>query len=44
MDIPLLPLMWTENFSTFFFKIPGDPGEGNVYYYVDWGDGTNSGC
>jgi hypothetical protein len=37
---PLPPLAWTEDFSTIFLKIPGDPGGDTVYYTIDWGDGS----
>ncbi|UCD14008.1 MAG: hypothetical protein JSW60_00905 [Thermoplasmatales archaeon] len=37
---PWPPLMWTEDFSTFYLKIPGDPGGGYVCYQIDWGDGN----
>jgi len=37
---PLPPLMWTEDFSTLYIKIPGDPGGDIVYYCIDWGDGN----
>lgn len=36
---PWPPLMWTEDFSTIYLKIPGDPGGGSVYYWIEWGDG-----
>ena len=39
-DIPLLPIMWTEDFSTFNIKILGNTG-GDVYYSIIWGDGTS---
>ena len=40
---PLPPVMWTENFSTFYISTPQEPDGDNVYYYIDWGDGTSSG-
>ena len=40
---PLPPVMWTENFSTFYISVPQNPDGDHVYYLIDWGDGTNSG-
>lgn len=37
---PLPPVMWTENFSTFYIPTPQDPDGDDVYYWIDWGDGT----
>lgn len=41
---PLLPpLMWTEDFTTYFLCIPNNPDGHNVFYYIDWGDGDTTG-
>lgn len=41
---PLLPpLMWTEDFSTFFLCIPNNHSGENVFYLIDWGDGDITG-
>jgi len=39
---PLPPVMWTEDFSTFYISIPQDPDGDQVYYLINWGDGTSS--
>ena len=39
MNTLLPPLMWTEDFSTFYIKIPNEPCGDDVYYFIDWGDG-----
>jgi len=36
------PLMWTENFSTFFVLSQRHEND-QIYYMIDWGDGTNTG-
>ncbi len=36
---PLPPLMWTEDFTTFYILIV-DPDEDVIWLYIDWGDGT----
>ncbi len=40
---PLPPVLWTENFLDFFIQVPENPDEDQMYYMVDWGDGTSSG-
>ena len=40
---PLPPVMWTEDFSTFYIPTPQNPDGDDVYYLIDWGDGTSSG-
>ena len=40
---PLPPVMWTEDFSTFFIPTPQNPDGDDVYYLINWGDGTSSG-
>ena len=41
---PLLPpLMWTEDFSTFYLCIPNNHSGENVFYLIDWGDGDITG-
>ena len=40
---PLPPVMWTEDFSTFYISTPQDPDGDHIYYLIDWGDGTSSG-
>lgn len=40
---PLPPVMWTEDFSTFYISIPQDPDGDQVYYLINWGDGNSSG-
>jgi len=38
---PYPPVMWTEDFETFYTANPkpdGDP----IFYWIDWGDGTSS--
>ena len=40
---PLPPVMWTEDFSTFYISVPQDPEGDQTYYMIDWGDGTSSG-
>lgn len=40
---PLPPVMWTEDFYTFYISIPQDPNGDQIFYLIDWGDGTSSG-
>lgn len=40
---PLPPVIWTEDFSTFYISVPQDPEGDQTYYMIDWGDGTSSG-
>jgi hypothetical protein len=40
LDVPLPPLMWTEDFTTFYICTPQNPDGDVVYYWIDWGDGT----
>jgi hypothetical protein len=35
----LSPVMWTENFSTFYISTTNVSNISNVYYWIDWGDG-----
>ena len=37
---PLPPIMWTENFSTFYIQTPQNPDGDDVRYHIDWGDGN----
>lgn len=39
---PLPPLMWTKDFFTFFISVPQDSYGDQVYYLIDWGDGTSN--
>jgi hypothetical protein len=41
-NLPLPPIMWTEDFSTFYIPTPQNPDGDDVYYWIDWGDGTSS--
>jgi len=41
-DPPLPPVMWTEDFSTFYIPTPQNPDGDDVYYLINWGDGTSS--
>jgi hypothetical protein len=36
---PLPPVMWTEDFSTFYIPTPQNPDGDEVRYHIDWGDG-----
>jgi hypothetical protein len=38
-DQLLSPVMWTENFSTFYISTTNAPNISEVYYLIDWGDG-----
>ena len=40
---PLPPVIWTEDFYTFYIPVPQNPENDQVYYFVDWGDGTSTG-
>jgi len=40
---PLPPVMWTEDFNTFYIPTPQNPDGDDVFYLIDWGDGTSSG-
>jgi hypothetical protein len=40
---PLPPVMWTEDFFTFYISVPQNPDNDKTYYIIDWGDGTSSG-
>jgi hypothetical protein len=40
---PLPPVIWTENFLDFYIQVPQDPEGDQMYYMIDWGDGTSSG-
>ena len=37
---PLPPVVWTEDFINFYISVPQDPENDQVYYWIDWGDGT----
>jgi hypothetical protein len=39
LDPLLFPVMWTENFSTFYISTPNAPNISDVYYLIDWGNG-----
>lgn len=39
-DAFLPPLMWTDDFSVVFIRIPGDPGGDLVFYGINWGEGS----
>ncbi len=39
---PLPPIIWTEDFINFYISVPQDPENDQVYYFIDWGDGTSS--
>lgn len=39
---PLPPVMWTEDFSIFYIPTPQNPDGDDVYYFINWGDGTSS--
>ncbi len=38
---PLPPVMWTEDFSTFYIPTPQNPDGDDVRYHIDWGDGDS---
>lgn len=40
-NLPLPPVMWTEDFYTFYIPTPENPDGDDVRYYIDWGDGTS---
>jgi hypothetical protein len=40
---PSPPVMWTENFCDFYIYVPQNPEEDQIYYMINWGDGTSSG-
>ncbi len=40
---PIPPVMWTEDFYTFYISTPQNPDGDHIYYLIDWGDGTSSG-
>ena len=40
---PAPPLMWTEDFFTYFIPVPENPDGDQTSYFIDWGDGTNTG-
>jgi len=42
-NLPLPPVIWTEDFSTFCISVPQDPDNDQIYYFIDWDDGTSSG-
>ena len=39
---PLPPVMWTDDFLNFYISVPQNPDADQIYYFIDWGDGTNS--
>jgi hypothetical protein len=38
---PVPPLMWTNDFETFYISNPNPKG-GAIFYIIDWGDGTST--
>lgn len=40
---PSPPVIWTENFYNFYIPVPQDSENDQIYYFLDWGDGTNTG-
>jgi hypothetical protein len=40
---PVPPVIWTENFLDFCIQVPQNPEGDQIYYMIDWGDGTSSG-
>jgi len=39
---PAPPVLWTENFLDFHIQVPQNPEGDQMYYLIDWGDGTSS--